>query len=299
MPAPNALSYALVTPARNEAANLRRLAESVVGQTARPTAWIIVDDGSTDETVEVVTGLARHHDWISVMQSPTAAADDPLTAGRTLGRDVVAFAAGVEALEAPPDVVVKLDADVSFAGDFFARLLEEFSSDPRLGIASGVCYELEDGEWRPRHVTRSHVRGATRAYRWPCYEDVAPLVERLGWDGIDEIKAAVRGWRTGSISGLPFYHHRSMGERDGSRRSWATQGETAHFLGYRFSYIVLRTLHHVRSDRTALAMLTGYARSAAGRAPVYDDPAVRAHLRREQGLRRLPMRMREALGRQP
>jgi glycosyltransferase involved in cell wall biosynthesis len=291
------LSYAVVTPARDEAVNLRRLAESVLGQTVRPSAWVVVDDGSSDGTADVVAELARQHDWISLIASPAALRDDPLTAGRTLGRDVVAFTAGVAALPTLPDVIVKLDADVSFAGDFFGRLLDEFVADPRLGIASGVCYELEDGEWVPRHVTRGHVRGATRAYRRACLEDVSPLVERLGWDGIDEIKAAIGGWRTGSIAGLPFHHHRGMGERDGSRRAWATQGETAHFLGYRFSYLLLRTLHHARGDRTALALLGGYLGSALRRAPAYQDGAVRAHLRSEQSLRRVPTRVREALGR--
>lgn len=300
MPSPQTdaqLSYALVTPARDEALNLRRLADSVLAQTVRPTAWIVVDDGSTDDTADVIAELARVHDWISLIQSPTALREDPLTAGRTLGRDVVAFTAGVDALQQPPDVIVKLDADVSFADDFFDRLLAEFGGDRGLGIASGVCYELEEGEWVARHVTRSHVRGATRAYRRECLEAVSPLVERLGWDGIDEIKAAIGGWRTGSIAGLGFYHHRGMGERDGSRRAWATQGETAHYLGYRFSYLLLRTLHHVRGDRTAVALLGGYLRSAFGRVPAYEDRAVRAHLRREQSLRRMPVRVREALGR--
>jgi hypothetical protein len=214
-----------------------------------------------------------------------------------LGRDVIAFTAGVTALAEAPDVVVKLDADVSFEPDFFARLLDAFEADPRLGIASGVCWELEAGEWRPVHVSRSHVRGATRAYRWRCYEEVGPLVQRLGWDGIDEVKAAIRGWTTGSIAGLPFLHHRAMGERDGSRRAWATQGQTAHFLGYRFSYLMLRTLHRARSDHDALAMLGGYLGCALRREPRYDDLAVRAHLRGQQNLRQVPLRVREALGR--
>jgi biofilm PGA synthesis N-glycosyltransferase PgaC len=193
--------------------------------------------------------------------------------------------------------VVKLDADVSFAPDYFERILRAFDDDDRLGIASGICLELEDGEWRARHVTRSHVRGATRAYRWTCLEEISPLVERLGWDTIDEIQAILRGWDVRTLDGLSFYHHRRMGERDGSRGSWESQGALAWYLGYRPSYLVVRTIFRMRQDRSAFGLLTGWARAASRRDPRHPDLEVRRYLRKQQGLSRLPARAREALGR--
>jgi biofilm PGA synthesis N-glycosyltransferase PgaC len=289
------LSYALVTPARNEAENLRRLAGCLLEQTVEPTAWMVVDDGSTDETAEVARELEGTRDWIRSLSAPSAGGS--LIDGRRAGRDIVAFNAGIKALPRIPDIVIKLDADVSMAPDYFERLLAEFAADPQLGMASGACYELEHGIWVQRHVTRSHVRGATRAYRRACLEDVLPLEERLGWDGIDQVKANLRGWKTKSFTNLGFRHHRSMGERDGLRRAWASQGDVAHFLGYRFSYLVLRTLHHARKDPAAVAMLWGYLRRVLRREPPYHDYAVRAYLRREQSLRNLMHRVPEALGR--
>ena len=97
--------------------------------------------------------------------------------------------------------MVKLDADISFANDYFERLLASFDDDPRLGIASGTCFEQRDGEWCERHVTADHVWGACRAYRAACLEQVSPLEERMGWDGIDVLKANARGWRTGDRPG--------------------------------------------------------------------------------------------------
>ena len=292
---PRRLEYALVTPARDEEENLQRLAASLVAQTVRPIAWVVVDDGSTDETAEVVTQLAQEHDWISVISAP--ADGGQLVDGRLSGRDVAAFQAGLAALPETPDIVLKLDADVSLLPDFFDQLLAAFEADPKLGIAGGACFELEEGAWRERWVTGDHVRGATRAYRWECLQDVQPLEPRLGWDGIDEVVAAVRGWRTRSIRTLPFFHHRRMGERDGMRRAFHDQGSTAYYMGYRPTYLVARALFRMRVSPSAWAMVPGYTRAALRREPVVADAAARKYIRDRQRLRELPRRASEALGR--
>ena len=264
----------------------------------QPVAWVVVDDGSTDETLAVVENFAGGHSWARAIRSPGATSKEgPLTDGRRQGRDVVAFTAGVESLDSSPGVVVKLDADVSFEDDFFERLLSEFERDSRLGIAGGLCEELEGVEWRPQNVTGSHVRGATRAYRWSCFRQVMPLEEALGWDGIDEIKAEVLGWNVRTIRHLPFRHHRRVGQRDGTWRAWVGQGAAAHFMGYRLTYLFLRTLYHVRSDLGAFGMLVGYFDAMLKRRPICADSVVRDSLRRRQGLRMLPTRLREARGR--
>jgi glycosyltransferase involved in cell wall biosynthesis len=283
-----ASTYAVVTPVRNEEENLVRLADCMARQSLQPAAWLIVDTGSTDGTAE----LARALPGARLLTSPGAAV-------ATRGGPIVrAFTTGLAALDPAPDVVVKLDADLSFGPDYFERLVAAFDADPSLGMASGICTELEDGEWRPLHGTRSHVWGAARSYRWACLEHVLPLEERQGWDEIDAIRAQIAGWRVGTLAELPFRHHRPEGERDGMRRRWADQGDTAHFMGYRVSYLLARTAFRIPRDPASLAMLWGYARAGLERRPRCDS-AVRAHLRREQSVQRLPLRIREALGRAP
>jgi glycosyltransferase involved in cell wall biosynthesis len=289
------LTYALVTPARDEVDNLRRLAAALDRQTVRPLEWVIVDDGSTDGTAEVARELAAAP-WIQTLGSP-GAREGALEDGRRAGRDMVAFKAGLAALGAQPDVAVKLDADVSFEPDYFARLLAEFDADPRLGIAGGTCHELDGDRWLPYAVTGGHVRGATRAYRRACLEDVSPLEERIGWEAVEEARAALRGWRTESIRDLPFYHHRKLGSRDGARRAWVAQGQLAHYLGYRFSFMLLKVLFRLRREPAAVAMVWGYLDARRRREPRHSDAAVRAYWRREQSLRRLPVRVRQALAR--
>lgn len=284
-------TYAVVTPARDEEANLARLAACLAEQTVRPSRWVIVDNGSTDGSVPLAEGLARRHPWIAVRQ----ASGEPVP---RRGTPVVrAFHEGLESV-ADEDVVVKLDADVSFEPDYFERLLERFAADERLGIASGGALERDPrGRWLPRHVTGTSVWGAARAYRRACLDDVLPLEERAGWDGIDELKAHARGWRTATFAELPFRHHRGEGERDGAAwRPWVTRGRTARYMGYRPWYLALRALHHARTEPAALAMLWGFAASALQREPVCPDRRVRAYLRSRQSVRSLALRRREALG---
>lgn len=285
------LTYAAVTPVRDELENLARLAEALANQTVRPARWLIVDTGSADGTLELASQLAAEHPWVESMSD-----DD---AGRALrGAPIVrAFARGVAHIEPVPEIVVKLDADVSVAPDHFERLLEAFAADPTLGIASGSAEELTDGEWRRRFNTGSSVWGAARAYRRECLAEVSPLEERMGWDGIDEVKAHLHGWSTRTLGDLTFRHHRLEGERDGSRwRAWSARGRAAHYMGYRSWYLALRALHHARTEPAAVAMLSGYVTAALRREAVCSDDRVRTGLRREQSLRNLRARRREAAG---
>jgi hypothetical protein len=286
------LRYAAITAAKNEARNLPRLARSLVAQTVTPSAWVIVDDGSTDGTRELAAHLADEHSWIHVIPLAT-------TGSAARGGPVVrAFHEGYAALDVEVDVVVKLDADVSMDERYFEQLLDVFGADPSLGMASGLVCELENGEWTRRHVTADHVVGPARAYRRECLDSILPLEERMGWDGLDEVKANVLGWRTRSVPELLFQHHRIQGKRDGSRRRhWTNLGAAAHYMGYRPSYMVVRTTFRGLKEPSAFAMLWGWATAAARREPQYDDVRVREHIRARQTLRYLPERAREALGR--
>ena len=284
------LSYALVTPVRTEAENLARLADSVASQTLPPTHWVVVDNGSEDATLDVACEFARSRDWVKVISVPGEERPIP-------GAPIVrAFHAGLRELRELPDVVVKLDADTSMDPDHFERLTRAFAVEPSLGIASGTCLELDDdGRWQPIPVTPGHARGAARAYRRECLEQLLPLVERVGWDSIDGWKAALHGWTTKMLPDVSFYHHRRVGARDGAPTArWKAQGKLAWFVGYRFSYLFLRTLYRARKERAALAMLGAYLAAAVRREARYSDGEVRAYVRHRQTLRALAGRYLES-----
>jgi glycosyltransferase involved in cell wall biosynthesis len=284
-------SYAVITPVRDEADNLPNLASALLAQTIRPAVWNIVDNGSTDETVSVATALANVHDWIRVLAVPGS------TVAERGAPIVRALQAGIASVASPPDVVVNVDADITFDADYFERLLAKFDEDPSLGIASGSAYERRRGEWEQRFVTGNTVWGASRAYRWTCLQQLLPLEERIAWDGVDEFKANARGWRTAAFEELPFRHHRREGERDGAAwRARANQGGAAYYLGYRPWYLLLRALWNARREPAALGMVWGYTAAAARRDPRNDDPEARAYLRRQQSPRNLRRRALEASG---
>jgi len=285
-------TYAVITPVRDERENLPRLAESLAAQVERPRTWLIVDNGSTDGTVELAASLAAEHDWIEFLTVRGA------TAAERGAPIVRSLHAGIEALAVDaPDFVVNLDADISMEPDYFARLLDRFETEPELGIASGSAFELQDGEWRQRHVTGSTVWGASRAFRWACLQEILPFEERVAWDGIDEFKANARGWRTVAFEDLPFKHHRREGERDGSWRARRNQGHAAYYVGYRPWYLVLRALFNARRDPASLGMIAGYVAAFVRREPQSRDQDARAYLRRQQSVRTLRLRSLEATGR--
>jgi len=272
--------YAVITPARDEAANLRRLGEALRTQTVPPAAWVVVDNGSTDETVDTVAAFADELDWVQLASARPDAAAVP-------GAPIVrAFHAGLELVDPTVDVVVKVDADVSMPADHFERLLGAFEHSPRLGIAGGICHELKDGDWAPVPVSGGHIRGAVRAYRRECLDDLLPLPERTGWDTIDAFQAQRAGWEIAVVPDARFDHHRPLGARDGGRtRRWRAQGDAAYYVGYRPLYLLLRAAAHSVRDPAALGLVTAFAGAALRRAPRHPDAAARQLLRDGQRLR--------------
>lgn len=280
------LDYVVVTPARNEQENLKRLAAALAAQTRPPSAWLVVDDGSTDGTRDLIAELASALPWLSVIDRAQGEGGARLAAGRREGRALLAFCDGVAALERAPDVVIKMDADIDFDDTYCDRLIARFEADPMLGIASGTCMEQEHGVWVRRSKAESTVWGASRAYRWNCVLDLFELEPCMGWDGLDELRVQLRGMKTKTFLDLPFRHNRPEGGRElTSLHHGAALGRASWYMGYRPSYLALRALYRARSQPAALGMLWGYGAAAISRSPRHPDRAVVALLRRRQRLR--------------
>jgi glycosyltransferase involved in cell wall biosynthesis len=260
-------------------------------QSIQPEKWIIVDTGSTDGTKDLIRKLAARTEWIVATSTEEAA----VARG---GPIVRAIAHGLSSLAPPTDIVVKLDADISFDPTFFESLLERFRVSDDLGIAGGSLYEWKNGAWRRQYGTDDFVRGACRAYRWQCLTDVLPFEERIGWDGLDLVKARVGGWKTHQFQELPIYHHRAVGGREHSQAAaWYAMGDAMHYMGYRPSYAFAAAMFNALNDLRAATSIVGFTMAAIRRNPRHPDPRVLAYVRSRQRWRDLPRRAAEKLGR--
>ena len=275
----------LITPARDEAEFLTATIRAVAAQTRPPDLWLIVDDGSTDETPEILARYAAELPFMRVIQAPATefeADRDRLT----LAAEARAFNAGLAAVAMTGLTHIgKLDADVELPPDYLERLLDRFAAEPKLGIAGGTLLERSGGgEWRPTKVPAHHVRGAVKLYSRECFEAIGGIEERLGWDTIDETYARMRGYSTRSLSDLAAHHHRPVATRGGALRGRARHGQCAYILRYAPWWVILRSFK-VGCSRpfglTGAAFLYGYARSAARRDGRVEDEEFRRFVARE------------------
>ena len=278
--------YAVVTPARDEAAFIEQTLRSVVGQTIQPAAWVVVDDGSADETRAIVERYASEHQFVRLMDAGERALvteKDRLS----LGAEIVAFNVGLATLcLADLDFIVKLDADMRFEPDYFERLFAHFDADPALGIAGGLLYEEHDGRLVPDRDPPWHVRGATKVYRRACFEDIGGLLPLLGWDGADEAQAYLAGWRTRSFDEPSCVHLRPQGTSGGGAlHGRARLGLASYVLRYHPIWVGVRSLRLAAKKPYVLggfAYLFGYLRAILQRPPRLEDRAAARYIRRAQ-----------------
>jgi len=200
------LTYVLVTPARNEAAFIEQTIKSVVNQTVRPVRWVIVSDGSTDGTDEIVKAYAADHSWIELVRMPERTE-------RHFAGKVHAFNAGYARVkELNYDVIGSLDADITFEGEYCDFLLSKFAGNPRLGVA-GTPFREESRQYDYRFTSIEHVSGACQLFRRKCFEEIGGYtpIKTGGIDLVAVITARMKGWQTRTFLEKLCFHHRKMG----------------------------------------------------------------------------------------
>lgn len=282
MGTPKEDSLLVVSPVYNERANLERTARSVAAQSRRPDRWVVVDDGSSDGTLEAAQRLERELDFMTVVEATGAA---PGADNLALAREAHAFNVGLEhAGWRRYGFVGKLDGDVELPPEWFAQLIERFSAEERLGLAGGRLVEPDADGWKLIPIPAHHVHGAVKLFRRDCLEAIGGIPERLAWDTIDETYARMRGFQTRSYPDLVARHHRPWGSADGRLRGRARHGECAWILHYGFLWTLLRSLKVALVPPFGLsgaAFLFGYLRAAVRRVPRVQDRDFRDFVRGE------------------
>lgn len=229
--------YAVITPCRNEAEFLPITIETMVAQTVRPAVWLIVDDGSTDDTPRIIAEASAAHPWIRSVKRQDRGA-------RAVGGGVVeAFNQGLETLDLDDyEYICKLDADLGLTPVYFERLIEKMESDPRLGNFSGKTYiPTASGKWVSERMGDENAIGASKFYRVACFRDIGGFVAQACWDGIDGHMCRMKGWKALSLDqeDLRMKHYRPQGSSQQSvwvgRKRW---GRGKFFMGSSLVYIV-------------------------------------------------------------
>jgi biofilm PGA synthesis N-glycosyltransferase PgaC len=292
----NLPAYVIVTPARNEAQFIELTLKSVVAQTVKPLKWVIVSDGSTDGTDEIVSRYTTEYPWIELVRMPERTE-------RHFAGKVYAFNAGYSRVkDLDYAVVVSMDADISFEEDYFAFLLEKLTGDSRLGLVGTPFRDSSDGMYDYRFVSIEHVSGACQVFRRECFEAIGGYrpVKSGGIDLIAVLSARAAGWRTRTFAEKSCLHHRRMGTlRQRSLSNSFRRGRMDYLLGSHPVWEIFRSIYQVKRKWHfigGILMLAGYFWTMLNHVE-RTMPQDLVSLRRDEQLRRLKRTFRRAFGR--
>lgn len=274
-------SYVLITPARNEAAFIELTIKSMVAQTVKPRRWMIVSDGSTDRTEEIVKSYLPANPWIELIRMPARRE-------RHFAGKVRAFDAGYARLKDEHyEIIGSLDADISFDSEYFSFLLEKLIMDPDLGLV-GTPFIETNRKYDYRFTSIEHVSGACQLFRRQCFEQIGGYVPIRG-GGIDLIAvltARMKGWKTRTFTEKVLRHHREIGTAEASVLSaWFKYGVKDYVLGCHPVWEAFRTCYQMTKRPYVLGGLLlgiGFVWSLARRAERTIPKEVMVFRRREQ-----------------
>lgn len=251
------LRYVLITPARNEAEFIGQVIDSLIAQTVRPVRWVIVSDGSTDGTDEIVKRCIETESWIELVRMPERK-------DRHFAAKVQCFNAGYQRLAGfTYDVIGNLDADITFEPDYFEFLLKKFADDQRLGVG-GTPFVEGTESYDYRFTSTDHVSGACQLFRRACFEEIGGFrpIKGGGIDWIAVTTARMKGWKTRTFTERVCRHHRPMGTASsGKLRAWYNLGKQDYYLGGHPLWQVFRSCLQMRSKPYVVggvALLAGF-----------------------------------------
>lgn len=277
-------SYVIITPCRDEAEFARRTLESIAAQTVHPALWVVVDDGSTDETPEILAEYERRLDFLKVIRR-----EDRGT--RSVGPGVIdAFYAGLETVDLDSfEFVCKMDLDLDIPATYFEEMIRRMRADERLGTCSGKAYYPDDaGQLTSEGIGDEMSVGAMKFYRTVCFRQIGGFQRQVMWDGIDCHRARMLGWKAESWDepDIRFVHLRPMGSsHKGIWHGRMRHGFGQYFMGTSLAYMTASAIYRMTHPPViigGLGMWCGFVKSMFEGAERFDDPAFRRFLRQYQ-----------------
>lgn len=230
------MKYYIVIPSHNEEKFIALTLDSLVKQTVLPAKVVVVNDNSTDRTADIVKSFAEKHPWISLVNKTSEAIHLP-------GSKVIqAFQKGLEAMDQNYDILVKADADLIFPENYFETIIRHFKKDSKIGMVGGFAYIEKNSDWILENLTdKDHIRGAFKAYRKACFEQIGGLKPAMGWDTVDELLCKFYHWKVITDETLKVKHLKPTGANY-NKASRYKQGEAFYALGYGFFITAVASL---------------------------------------------------------
>jgi len=239
-------AYVLISPARNEAAFIEMTLQSMISQSHLPLKWVIVSDGSTDGTDDIVKKYAAEHEWIELLRMPERTE-------RHFAGKVFAFRTGYEKVkDLTFEIVGNLDADISFGPDHFEFILGKFAENPHLGVAGTAFIEDSSVAYNYEFTNIEHVSGQCQLFRRECYEAIGGYTPRKmgGIDLVAVLTARMKGWQTRTFPEKIFVHHRKMGTgMHGKMTLLFKSGQVDYILGSHPIWETVRSIYQMTNKR--------------------------------------------------
>jgi len=263
------MQYYIVIPAHNEAAFIGLTLQSIVTQTTLPAKVVVVNDNSTDNTAQIVSEFAAKYPFISLVNVTSEAVHLP-------GSKVIrAFHKGLETLDGNYDFIVKLDADLILPENYFETIISHFTSDEKIGMVGGFAYIEKNGDWILENLTdKDHIRGAFKAYRKACFDQIGGLKPAMGWDTVDELLCKFYGWKVATDETLKVKHLKPTGANYNKLARYK-QGEAFYSLGYGFLITAIASAKLAMMKKKPLLFfdyMTGFLKAQSAKKPLLVSP---------------------------
>ena len=264
---------------------MRRTLDTVTAQSITPSLWVIVDDGSTDKTPDILTEYEKKYNFIRIVTRRNRG-------HRSVGPGVIdAFYSGLASVDINEfGFICKLDLDLELPADYFHILLERMEENPRIGCCSGKPYYLDrtSGQLVSEKCGDENSVGAAKFYRKECFLQIGGFVRQVMWDGIDGHRCRMLGWIACSwdVTELRLIHLRPMGSSyKGILTGRKRHGYGQYFMGTRLFYMIISSIYRMFRPPFVIggfAMLWGFAQSWLANKQRLEDEEFRKFLHKYQ-----------------
>ena len=271
--------YIVVTPCKNEGENLPDLIESMVAQTVRPVVWVIVDDGSADDTPNIIEDAMKIQDWIQSIRLDSAVRDLGLHLADVMKKGFDYAISYCKEYGIEYDYLGNLDGDLTLPPTFYESLMREFEKDSTLGVASGGTKHIIGDRIKYANLLVDEPSGGHMLIRRECFEECGGIPSSYAVDGVIKAKARLRGWRTRRFEDNIATEVRDVSAADGYWRGYMHDGESSYYLNINPLHVLFKCIKYIfkKPHYTGVAYLVGYMSSVIRRKAQLDDEEVKRY----------------------